>query len=427
MILPWQIWLISKMHKTKMLNGFDVELIREDFPILKRTVHGKSLVYLDNAATSQKPASVISAISEFYSIHNANVHRSVYQLSEEATARYEEAHRKVAKFVNAKSFKEIVFVKNATEAINLVAYSWGRENIKAGDVILLTEMEHHSNLVPWQLLAEEQGARLEFISVDENGLLDLQDLKTKINGRLKLVAVTHMSNMLGTINPVGSITKFARENGALILIDAAQTVPHYTVDVQKIDCDFLVFSGHKMLAPNGIGVLYAKKELLENMKPFLGGGDMILEVKLRESKWNDIPWKFEAGTPAIAEGIALGKAIDYLKNLGMEKIESYERRIVTYAMERLSEIDGIKIYGPLPEQRGGLVSFNLEGLHPHDIAATLDYDGIAIRAGHHCAQPLHEKLGINASARVSFYFYNTIEEVDKLIVGLYKAKKLFGK
>lgn len=413
------------MYKTKTLNGFNVELIREDFPILNRTVHGKTLVYLDNAATSQKPASVISAISEFYTNHNANVHRSVYKLSEEATARYEEAHRKVAGFINAGSYKEIVFVKNATEAINLVAYSWGRENIKAGDVILLTEMEHHSNLVPWQLLVKEQGARLEFISLDENGLLDLKDLKKRINGRLKLVAVTHMSNMLGTINPVRLIANFAHENGALILIDAAQTVPHYTVDVQEIDCDFLVFSGHKMLAPNGIGVLYAKKELLENMGPFLGGGDMILEVKLRESKWNDIPWKFEAGTPAIAEGIALGKAIDYLENLGMEIVESYERQLVTYAMERLSEIDGIKIYGPSPEQRGGLVSFNIEGMHPHDIAATLDYDGIAIRAGHQCAQPLHEKLGINASARVSFYFYNTMEEVDKLVDGLHKMRKVF--
>ncbi len=369
----------------KTLNENTIESIREDFPILKRTVHGKSLVYLDNAATSQKPASVISTISKFYSTYNANVHRSVYQMSEEATARYEDAHRKVGKFINAKSYKEIVFVRNATEAINLVAYSWGRENIKAGDVILLTEMEHHSNLVPWQLLAKEQGARLEFISVDDNGLLNLQDIKKLTKGRLKLVAVTHMSNMLGTINPVRSITKFAHENGALILVDAAQTVPHCPVDVQEIGCDFMVFSGHKMLAPNGIGILYAKKEILENMKPFMGGGDMILEVKLRESKWNEIPWKFEAGTPAIAEGIALGKAIDYLEEIGMESIKSYERLIIAYVMKRLANIDGITVYGPPPSQRGGLVSFNLTDVHPHDIAAVLDYDGVAIRAGHHCA------------------------------------------
>jgi cysteine desulfurase/selenocysteine lyase len=414
------------MLSTETLINNNVDLIRKDFPILKRTVHGKPLVYLDNAATSQKPASVISTIDEFYSTCNSNVHRGVYQMSEEATARYEEAHRKVAGFINARSFKEIVFVRNATEAINLVAYSWGRANIESGDVILLTEMEHHSNLVPWQLLAKEKGARLEFISVEENGLLDLQDLERNINGRLKLVAVTHMSNVLGTINPVRSIANYAHKNGALILIDAAQTVPHCPVDVRWLDCDFMVFSGHKMLSPNGIGALYTKREILENMRPFLGGGDMILEVKLRESKWNDLPWKFEAGTPAVAEGIALGKAIDYLKNHGMEKIESYERQIVSYAMERLSMIDGIEIYGPPPQLRGGLVSFNLSDIHPHDVAAVLDYDGIAIRAGHHCAQPLHEKLGINASARASFYLYNTMEEVDKLIDGLYKAKNLFG-
>ncbi len=414
------------MHKTKTSKSFDIESIKKDFPILKRTVHGNRLVYLDNAATSQKPASVISTINEFYRHHNANIHRGVYQMSEEATARYEEAHSKVAGFINAGSYKEIVFTKNATEAINLVAYCWGRSNIKAGDVILLTEMEHHSNLVPWQLLAEEKGARLEFISVKEKGLLDLQDLKKHVDGNLKLVALTHMSNVLGTINPVNSITKCAHDNGALVLVDAAQTVPRCPVNVKEIDCDFMVFSGHKMLAPNGVGVLYAKREVLEDMQPFLGGGDMILEVKLRKSKWNELPWKFEAGTPAIAEGIALGTAIDYLKELGMETINSYESKIVDYAMERMGNIDGIKIYGPPPEQRGGLVSFNLADIHPHDVAAVLDYEGIAIRAGHHCAQPLHDKLGINASARASFYFYNTMEEVDKLVSSLYKAKKMFG-
>jgi len=413
------------MCKTKTIKSFDIESIRKDFPILKRTVHGNRLVYLDNAATSQKPACVISTINEFYRHHNANVHRGVYQMSEEATARYEEAHRKVAGFINARSYKEIVFTKNATEAINLVAYSWGRANIKSGDVILLTETEHHSNLVPWQLLAEEKGARLEFISVDENGLLDLQNFEKHVDGNLKLVALTHMSNVLGTINPVSSIAEYAHKKGALILVDAAQTVPRCPVDVQEIDCDFMVFSGHKMLAPNGVGALYAKREVLEDMRPFLGGGDMILEVKLRKSKWNELPWKFEAGTPAIAEGIALGTAIDYLKELGMEPINSYESQVVDYAMERMGNIDGIKIYGPPPEQRGSLVSFNLADIHPHDVAAVLDYEGIAIRAGHHCAQPLHDKLGINASARASFYFYNTMEEVDKLVDGLNKVKKVF--
>ena len=414
------------MAKIETLNGINVELIREDFPILKRKVHGNHLAYLDSAATSQKPASVIAVINEFYSTHNATVHRGVYQMSQEATARYKDAHVKVARFINARSYEEIVFVRNATEAINLIAYSWGRANIKAGDVILLTEMEHHSNLVPWQLLAREKGARLEFISVDKDGLLDLQEMKENIDGRIRLIAVTHMSNVLGTINPVKLITEFAHENGALILVDAAQTVPRYAVDVQEIDCDFMVFSGHKMLAPNGIGALYAKSEILEDMKPFITGGNMIQEVKLRESKWGELPWRFEAGTPAIEEGIALGTAIDYLKNLGMESIENYERQIVAYAMERLSEIDGIEIYGPSSEQRGGLVSFNLAGIQPHDIAAALDYDGIAIRAGHHCAQPLHEKLGIEASARASFYLYNTMEEVDRLVDGLHKAKKVFG-
>ncbi len=416
------------MASIETLNGINVELIRADFPILKRKVHGKQLVYLDSAATSQKPASVIAVINDYYRTHNANIHRGVYQMSQEATARYKDAHIKVARFINARSYEEIVFVRNATEAINLTAYSWGRANIKAGDVILLTEMEHHSNLVPWQLLAKERDARLEFISVDKNGLLNLQEIKNNIDGRgrIRLVAVTHMSNVLGTVNPVKPIAEFAHENGALILVDAAQTVPRYEVDVQEINCDFMVFSGHKMLAPNGIGVLYAKRQILENMEPFMGGGDMIQEVKLRESKWNGLPWKFEAGTPAIEEGIALGTAIDYLENLGMESIENYEKHIIAYAMERLSEIEGIEIYGPSPEQRGGLVSFNLADIHPHDIAAALDYDGIAIRAGHHCAQPLHEKLGVTASARASFYLYNTREEVDRLVDGLHKVKNVLA-
>jgi cysteine desulfurase / selenocysteine lyase len=416
------------MANIDTLNVINVELIRNDFPILKRKVHGKHLVYLDSAATSQKPACVIEVVNEFYSIHNANIHRGVYQMSQEATARYKDAHIKVARFINARSYEEIIFVRNATEAINLIAYSWGRANIKAGDVILLTEMEHHSNLVPWQLLAKERGARLEFIPVDKNGILDLQEMKNKVDGsgRIRLIAVTHMSNVLGTVNPVNLIAEFAHENGALFLLDAAQTVPRLTVDVQDIDCDFMVFSGHKTLAPNGIGALYAKREILENMEPFMGGGDMIQEVKLRESKWNELPWKFEAGTPAIEQGIALGTAIDYLESLGMGSIRNYESQIIAYAMEHLSEIDGIEIYGPPSKMRGGLISFNLADIDPHDIAAVLDYDGIAIRAGHHCAQPLHEKMGIKTSARASFCFYNTMEEVDKLVNGLYKAKKVLG-
>ncbi|MDR4506323.1 MAG: cysteine desulfurase [Candidatus Scalindua sp.] len=405
------------------MNDLNIGLIREDFPILKQKVHGKDFIYLDSAATSQKPSRVISVVEEFYRNQNANVHRGVYQMSEIATAKYENAHHKVAGFINASHDKEIVFVRNATEAINLVAYSWGRENIGHGDVILLTEMEHHSNLVPWQLLAREVGARLEFVSVDGEGVLDLHELKRLAKGNLKLIAVTHLSNMLGTINPVKTIADFAHENDALILVDAAQSIPHLPVDVQELDCDFMVFSGHKMLAPNGTGVLYAKESILENMKPFLSGGNMIQEVKLRESTWNEIPWKFEAGTQAIAEGIALGEAIDYLEAIGMEKIRAYEGHLIESAMEGLRRIDGLVMYGPPPHKRGGLISFNISGFHPHEIAAALDYQGIAIRAGYHCAQPIHEKLGISASLRASFYLYNTEEEIDTLIRGLYSIKK----
>ncbi|GJQ57791.1 MAG: cysteine desulfurase [Candidatus Scalindua sp. AMX11] len=401
-----------------VVNDLNVGLLREDFPILKRKVHGKDFIYFDSAATSQKPSRVISTVEDFYRNQNANVHRGVYQMSEIATEKYENAHRKVARFINASDDREIVFVKSATEAINLVAYSWGRENIGPGDVILLTEMEHHSNLVPWQILAKEVGARLEFITVDDDGELNLAAIKKLIKGNLKLVAVTHLSNMLGTINPVKTIADFAHENGARMLVDAAQSVPHLPVDVQELNCDFLVFSGHKMLAPNGTGVLYAKESILGNMRPFLGGGNMIREVKLRDSTWNDIPWKFEAGTQAIAEGIALGVAIDYLEEIGMEKIKLYEGHLVELAMERLSGIDGLVMYGPPPLKRGGLISFTIRGFHPHEIAAALDYQGIAIRAGYHCAQPIHEKLGISASLRISFYFYNTEDEIGTLIEGL---------
>ncbi|MGR3318257.1 MAG: aminotransferase class V-fold PLP-dependent enzyme [Candidatus Anammoxibacter sp.] len=415
----------SKILESENPKKLDINKIREDFPILKRLVHGKPLVYLDNAATSQKPDCVINAIANYYRTCNANTHRGVHLLSEEATEQYEKAHRTVAKFINAVSYKEIIFVRNATEAINLVAYSWGRANISKGDVIVLSEMEHHSNLVPWQSLAKEKGAELRFIEVDEDGCLRMDLLDSVLTDNVKIVSVTQMSNVLGTINPVELIIEKAHSVGALVMIDGAQSVAHMEVDVQSLDCDFLAFSGHKMVGPTGIGVLYAKRAILEEMVPFLGGGDMILEVKLRESTWNELPWKFEAGTPSIAQGIALGTAIDYLTGIGMAAIHKHEQELITYAMEKLNSIDGINILGPPPEKRGGLASFCLDDIHPHDIAAILDREGVAIRAGHHCAQPLHEKYGIGASARASFYLYNKKEEVDVLIEAINKAKNIF--
>lgn len=403
----------------------DTNLTRKDFPVLQRRINGRQLVYLDNAATTQKPESVISSMNDFYRYNNSNVHRGIHQLSVEATGLYEEAHVKVARFINARGMKEIIFTKNATEAINLVAYAWGRKNIMEGDTILLSEMEHHSNIVPWQILAREKGARLEYIPIDDNGRLMMDKLKDLAGDRLRLVSITQMSNMLGTINPVREIAGWAHEQGAIVVVDGAQSVPHFPVDVREMDCDFLAFSGHKMLGPTGIGVLYGRREILEDMEPFISGGDMIKEVHLRETKYNDLPWKFEAGTPPIAEGVGLAKAVEYLSGLGIESIRGHERALVSYVMDRLGEIDGITIYGPPADERGGIVSFNLEGIHPHDLATLLDREAIAIRAGHHCAQPLHERLGIAASARASFYLYSTPEEVDALVVGLKKAKKIF--
>lgn len=404
----------------------DINKIREDFPILKREVHNKPLIYLDNAATSQKPNCVINAINEYYTQYNANTHRGVHKLSEEATDKYEEAHRKTAEFINAKSYKEIIFTRNTTEAINLVAYSWGRKNITDNDVIVLSEMEHHSNLVPWQLLAEEKNAKLKFLEVDAQGCL-IPDQATKIiTDKVKLVSLAHMSNVLGTINPVEEIIKKAHNVGALVMLDGAQSIPHIKVDVQALDCDFIAFSGHKMLGPTGIGVLYGKKDILQNMPPFIGGGDMIRNVNLFKSTWNELPWKFEAGTPSIAQGIVLSTAIDYINTIGLDVIHKHEQEIVTYAMEKLKNIKGLDILGPPAELRGGLVAFTIKDLHPHDIAAILDREGVAIRAGHHCAQPLHDKFGISASARASFYIYNTFHEVDQFIAGLNKAKEIFG-
>ncbi len=407
--------------------ALDVERIRQDFPILKRRVHGKRLVYLDNAATSQKPRAVIDATTEYYETYNANIHRAVHKLSEEATEAYEGARKKAARFINARSPEEVIFVRSATEAINLVMYSWGRDNIRENDKIVLTEMEHHSNLVPWQLLAKEKNARLEFLGFDSNGLVSWEDVERYIDEQTKLVSITQMSNVLGTIPPIKRVIDYAHRFGAKVVIDGAQGVAHLPVDVQELDCDFLAFSGHKMLGPTGVGVLYGKRELLQNMPPFHGGGEMIKEVHLRESRWNDLPWKFEAGTVNIAGGIGLGVAIDYLNALGMNNVREHEIQIARYALESLSKVKGLRIYGPVnADQRGGVIAFNLGDIHSHDLASILDAEGIAVRSGHHCAMPLHEKLRIPASTRASFYIYNTFEEVDLLVKALGKARKIFG-
>jgi cysteine desulfurase/selenocysteine lyase len=401
--------------------------IRKDFPILQReTSTGVPLVYLDSTATSQKPLAVIEAMDHYYRCSNANIHRGVHTLAEEATALYEQAREKIAKFINAPSARQIIYTRNTTEAINLVAYSWARANLKAGDLIILTEMEHHSNIVPWQMLQMERGIELDFIPVTENGLLDLDTYKTLLSRSPKLVSFTHMSNVLGTINPAAEIIRLAHEASAVTLVDAAQSVPHLKVDVQALDADFLAFSAHKMCGPTGIGALYGKAELLEAMPPFLGGGDMIKVVHLRSFRANTLPHKFEAGTPAIAEAVGFGAAVDYLSSVGMDNISEHEHEITEYVLERLEEIPGIKIFGPSADKKGGIAAFTLDDVHPHDVAQVLDRDGIAIRAGHHCAQPLHEKFGIPATSRASFYLYNTKDEVDLLVNGIYKVKELFG-
>lgn len=400
--------------------------LRSLFPVLERQVHGKPLVYLDNAATTQKPLAVIESLDNYYRHYNSNIHRGVHTLSEEATAAYEGARARIAKFINAASDKQTIFTRNATEAINVVVHSWGRANLGPGDEVLITEMEHHSNIVPWQILQEQLGFTLRYVPITDGGLLDLSELDTLLNERTKLFAFVHVSNVLGTINPAAELVKAAHAVGALALIDASQSVPHMPVDVQALDADFLVFSGHKLCGPTGIGILYGKRELLEAMPPFMGGGDMIREVKMSGSRWNTLPYKFEAGTPAIAEGIGLGAAVDFLQEVGMEWIWQHEHALTSYAYERLAQVEGLRILGPGPQQRGGLVAFTLGEVHPHDLSAVLDNDGIAIRAGHHCAQPIHDRLGIVASARASFYLYNTFEEVDKLVVGLEKAGQIFS-
>ncbi len=405
---------------------FDVSKIREDFPILKRLIHGKPLVYLDNAATTQKPKQVIDALIDYYSYHNANIHRGIHTLAEEATAMHEEARGKIAKFIGAKSAKEIIFVRNSTEGINLVAYSWGRTFLQAGDEIILSESEHHSNIVPWQILAKEKGIKLLFISLTDEGFLDLNYLKKILTKKVKLVSLVHISNVLGTINPVSEIGKMVHEVGAKLFVDAAQSVPRMPVDIQDLDCDFLVASGHKMLGPTGIGFLYGKEELLDFMPPFLGGGDMIREVYLDHSEWNELPWKFEAGTPNIADAVGLGAAIDYLNSLGMENIFEHEKMLTDYALNCLSNIRDLRIYGPkTSKNKTGVISFSIKGIHPHDVAQILDEEGIAIRSGFHCAMPLHQKLKLPATCRASFYIYNTKEEINKLVIGIEKAMKVF--
>ena len=404
----------------------DIIKIRADFPILDREIKpGKRVVYLDSTATTQKPKQVINLMDEYYRQSNANIHRGIHTLAEEATAMYEKARDKVADFINAPSAKQIIFTRNTTESINLVAQTWGRENLQSGDVVLLTEMEHHSNLVPWQILAAERNLQLEFIPVTSQGFLDQEEYQRLLRLEPRLVAFTHMSNVLGTINPAQEMIELAQRSGATVLIDGAQSVPHFPVDVQALDMDFLVFSAHKMCGPTGVGVLYGRKELLENMPPFLGGGDMIKKVRLRSFTPNAIPHKYEAGTPAIAEAIGLGAAIDYLKLVGLDAIANHEHVIVGYAIERLEEIPGVKVYGPDAEFRGGVTSFTLDGVHPHDVAQILDSDGIAVRAGHHCAMPLHDKLNIPASTRASYYLYNSIDEIDMLVESIYKVKKIF--
>lgn len=399
--------------------------LREDFPILQQHVHGKPLVYLDSAATAQKPEVVIRAMDAYYRTTNANVHRGVYTLSEQATEQYEGARRKIQKFINAKSWREIIYTRNATEAFNLLAYTWGRANIHVGDEIVTTMLEHHANLVPWQRLAQERNARLEFIRVDEQGLLRAEDLETRITSQTKLVAVTMASNVAGTLTPIRAIIERAHAVGAVVVVDAAQAVPHMPMDVQALDCDFLAFSGHKMLAPF-VGILYGKRAWLEKMEPFLSGGDMIRQVHLDHSTWNDLPWKFEAGTPAIAEAIGLGVAVDYLTALGMDNVRAHERALTAYALEQFRALEGVRVLGPQdPDLRGGVIAFDIAGAHPHDVAQIFDREGICVRAGHHCAMPLHEHYGLAATTRASFYIYNTPDEVDKLVETIKKVQQVF--
>lgn len=402
----------------------DVQAIREQFPILDQEVNGYPLVYLDSSATSQKPASVIEAVNKYYSENNSNVHRGVHTLGTRATDQYEGAREKVRDFINAKSTAEIIFTRGTTTSLNIVASSYARANLKPGDEIVITPMEHHSNIIPWQQAAKATGATLKYVPLLDDGTISLEDVKETVTSQTKIVAITHVSNVLGTINPIKEIAKITHDQNAILVVDGAQGIPHMEVDVQELDCDFYAFSGHKMCAPTGIGVLYGKRELLENMEPVEFGGEMIDFVNLYDSTWKELPWKFEAGTPIIAGAIGLAAAIDFLKEVGQDNILKHEQKLAKYAMEQMRTINGISIYGP--EDRAALVTFNLDEVHPHDTATVLDAAGIAVRAGHHCAQPLMKWLDVTATARASFYLYNTEEDIDRLVAGLLKAKEYFG-
>jgi cysteine desulfurase / selenocysteine lyase len=406
----------------------DPRALRADFPILGRPMYGKPLAYLDSSNSSHKPRQVLDAERHFYETSYANVHRAVYELGELATAGYEGAREKVKSLVNAESTREIIFTRGATEALNLVAYAWGLENLGPGDVVVVTELEHHSNFVPWQYIASRTGAQFAAIPADENGELALDALdEIAARGQVKVVAVGHVNNSLGTVNPVERIAAWARENGAITVVDACQAAPHRRLDVQALGVDFLAFTGHKMCAPTGIGVLWGRRELLERMQPFQLGGEMIRTVSLERTTWNELPHKFEAGTPPFAQAVGLGAAIDYLNEIGLEAIEAHEHELTEYALGRVGEIDGIRIYGPpSAERRGGIVSFDVEGVHPHDVAQILGWQGVAVRAGHHCTQPLMRKLGVPATTRASFYLYTLREEIDRLVDGIHAAKKTFA-
>ena len=409
-------------------SALNVKKIRQDFPILKRKVMGgKQLVYLDNAATTQKPLAVIDAISDYYSNYNSNIHRAVHQMAEEATIAYEETRQKIAKFINARHTDEIIFTRNTTEAINLVSYSWGRANVSRGDKVVISEIEHHSNIVPWQILTQEKGAKLEYVGVDDSGYLKMQEYEKYLaSKKVKLVSLSQMSNVLGTIVPIEKMIKMSHEKGIPVLVDGAQSVPHMPVNVQKMDCDFMAFSAHKMLGPTGVGVLYVKREILEKMQPFMGGGDMIKEVHKYETRYNDLPYKFEGGTPNIADVIGFGAALDYLTNIGMDRVREHEIEITKYALDKIIGVKGVTLYGPPnAKDRGGVVSFNIGDIHPHDLATIMNDRGVAIRSGHHCAQVLMERLDVSATSRASFYIYNTKDEVDTFIDALSEARRLF--
>ena len=404
-----------------MQSSLNVEKIRADFPIFQ---NNPDLIFLDNASTTQKPQKVIDTLTHYYENYNSNIHRGIYTIAEKATAAYEETRDKVAAFIGTEDRQSIVFTRGTTESINLVASSWG-QNLKPGDEVLITEMEHHSNIIPWQLICEKTGASLKYIPISEDGMLDLSNPQKYFREKTKIVCVIHQSNVFGTINPIAEIVKMAHDVGALVLVDGAQSVPHHSVDVSKLGCDFFAFSGHKMMGPTGVGVLYARQEILKEMNPFMGGGEMIREVSMEKSTWNDIPWKFEAGTPNIAQVIGLGAAIDYLNEIGLQSIFDYEKKLLGYGQEKLQKIPGLTIYGT-SKNKGAVISFNITNIHPHDVAHILDTSGIAIRAGHHCAQPIMKRLSVPATNRASFYLYNTFEEIDSLIEGLTKTVDLFA-